>query len=914
MSSFVERDAVEVVVAAQWFRVLGSTPPSLDTNFFDSGGNSLAAARLTTALCKAFRTDFPVQVVFDAQTFRGISDWIRRGVPASGKRLVTLNEKGAGAPLLLLPSGGGGVIGLQRFGGAPFDRPVFGLQARGLDPRDGLPFTVLDEMTADFVRVVEESALPRTLHLAGYCSGGTFAYELARELRARGWNVLSVSLFNTSLYRRPLVLEELIQQRLAGIAAATGLEVPAGELDAAQVFHALKDRSEDILEADLASFEARLRVYGSLWTAVTGYRPRLQDIPVRLFATPDRYHPDDVALMGEDDRDWSELGFRDFRAYDVEVSHRDMLRHDPTLHAIERSLAELDAAADPRGPGRPSPVGESVPSAATALADLLPDPAEEVGPDTLLALGHGEELTDTDTDTVPVHVRVTEWMRTHPERVAVSSGGASVTYGQLDSWATHVATGLAAAGVTRGHRVGVLAEPSLAMVAAVLGTLRCGAAYVPVDTAHPDARIGSVLTDGGVTALAVTPLTASRAVAPGLPRVLVRGSWTEEDQLNRPDEPRATPASYEDAGPEDTAYLIYTSGSTGEPKGVLVGHRELAASTSARRTVYPGEPVFLLVSPLAFDSSVAGIWGTLTAGGHLVVATSEEVRDPGLLVRLVARHGVTHLLCVPSLYAVLLDAAEHLGLDALRSLGTVTVAGEPLPQSLLHRHFELLSGTKVALVNEYGPTEATVWASYARFDAPGPVTIGRPVPGTRLYVLDEERRPVRVGVTGELYIGGAGVTHGYHGRPEATRQVFLTDPFADVDGARMYRTGDLVRWNRDGTLDFVGRRDHQVKIRGHRVELGAVEARLEAQPGIREAVVVPNDTGTGLIAFALASTTPPATAPAEHLADERTLRTRMAELLPAVMVPESILVLPHLPRTVNGKVDRAALLRLGHGA
>ncbi|OKJ95255.1 amino acid adenylation protein [Streptomyces sp. CB03234] len=685
----------------------------------------------------------------------------------------------------------------------------------------------------------------------------------------------------------------------------------------------MKDRSEDILEADLASFEARLRVYGSLWTAVTGYRPRPQDIPVRLFATPDRYHPDDVALMGEDDRDWSELGFRDFRAYDVEVSHRDMLRHDPTLHAIERSLAELDA-----------PVSESVPAAATAVADLLPDPAEEVDPDTLLALGHGEQLTGTDTDTVPVHVRVTEWMRTHPERVAVSSGGASVTYGQLDSWATRVAAGLAAAGVTRGHRVGVLAEPSLAMVAAVLGTLRCGAAYVPVDTAHPDARIGSILSDAGVTAVAVTPLTASRAVAPGLPRVVVGGNWTEEDQgaagraaddtsvhPRKPHEPhepheRYEPhePSYEDAGPEDTAYLIYTSGSTGEPKGVLVGHRELAASTAARRTVYPGEPVFLLVSPLAFDSSVAGIWGTLTAGGHLVVATSEEVRDPGLLVRLVARHGVTHLLCVPSLYAVLLDAAEHLGMDALRSLGTVTVAGEPLPQSLLHRHFELLSDTKVALVNEYGPTEATVWASYARFDAPGPVSIGRPVPGTRLYVLDEECRPVRVGVTGELYIGGAGVARGYHGRPEATGRVFLTDPFAGVDGARMYRTGDLVRWNRDGTLDFVGRRDHQVKIRGHRVELGAVEAQLAAQPGVREAVVVANDTGTGLIAFALASTAPPATAPGDHLADERTLRTRMAELLPAVMVPESILLLPDFPRTVNGKVDRAALLRLGHGA
>lgn len=899
MSSFVERDAVEVVVAAQWFRVLGSTPPSLDTNFFDIGGNSLAAARLTTALCKAFRTDFPVQVVFDAQTFRGISEWIRRGVPASGKRLVALNEKGAGAPLLLLPSGGGGVIGLQRFGGAPFDRPVFGLQSRGLDPRDGLPFTDLEEMTADFVRVVEGSALPRTLHLGGYCTGGTFAYELARKLRARGWNVLSVSLFNTSLYRRPLVLEELIQQRLVGLATAAGMETACGTLDSAQVFQALKEKGGDILEADLASFEARLRVYGSLWTAVTGYRPDVQDLPVRLFTTSDRYHPDDLALMTDDDRDWSELGLRDFRAHDVEVSHRDMLRHEPTLHAIERSLAEIDAAV--AFDECPTPASGSAPSDAALSSDgPIPMPTGDLGPKALLALGRGEELLAADP--MPVHEHVTEWMRSHPDRVAVSSGGTSVTYGQLDSWATRVATELTAVGVTRGCRVGVLAEPSLAMVAAVLGALRCGAAYVPVDIAHPDARIDTTLSDADVTALAVTSLTASRDVAPGLPRLRVRDTWTEE-QGSLPAADAASIRPQEETGPEDTAYLIYTSGSTGEPKGVLVAHRELAASTSARRMVYPGAPVFLLVSPLAFDSSVAGIWGTLTAGGHLVVATSEEVRDPGLLVRLVARYGITQLLCVPSLYAVLLEAAEHLGLDLLRSLDSVTVAGEPLPQPLSRRHFELLPGT-VALVNEYGPTEATVWASYARFDASGPVSIGRPVPGTRLYVLDEKRRPVPVGVTGELYIGGAGVARGYHRRPEATGRVFLVDPFADGDGARMYRTGDLVRWNPDGTLDFVGRRDHQVKVRGHRIELGAVEHQLAAQAGVREAVVVPNEAGSSLIAFAL--TTPSSPAP-----DDRTLRTRLAELLPSVMVPERIVVLADFPRTVNGKVDRAALLRHG---
>ncbi|GGT16067.1 amino acid adenylation domain-containing protein [Streptomyces purpureus] len=650
----------------------------------------------------------------------------------------------------------------------------------------------------------------------------------------------------------------------------------------------MRSRGVDILEGDLASFEARLKVFGSLWTAVTGHRPEPQDLPVRLFATQDRYHPQDVALLTGEDRDWPELGLRDFRAYDVPVTHREMLRHEPTLLAIESALVELDATVD-RPAAPPAPASRRARPASAAPATP--------GTDDVLELGRGPALPDERR--MPVHEQIALHMRAHPERPAVSSGDLTLTYGRLDAWAARLAGELTAAGVTPESRVGVLAEASAAMVAAVLAILRCGAAYVPVDTAHPDRRIDTVLSDAGVAALTVTPATDTRAVAAGLPRVCADPSLLVDET--------ATPeAEAVGVGGDDIAYLIYTSGSTGEPKGVLVGHGELAASTLARRTVYPGEPVFLLVSPLAFDSSVAGLWGTLTAGGHLVVATAQEVRDPALLARLITRHGVTHLLCVPSLYAVLLDAVELTGPAATATLRTVTVAGEPLPEPLMERHFAV-HGDAVTLFNEYGPTEATVWASYARFDAPAPVTIGGPVPGTRLYVLDEERRPVPVGVTGELHIGGAGVSRGYHGRPEATERVFLPDPFADAgpDGtpARMYRTGDLVRWNTQGTLDFVGRRDHQVKIRGHRVELGAVEAHLASLPGVREAVVVPNSASTGLLAFALV--------PGPDQPDAVELRDRLTDLLPEPMVPERITVLAAFPRTVNGKVDRAALIRQG---
>ncbi|HEU5109986.1 MAG TPA: amino acid adenylation domain-containing protein, partial [Micromonosporaceae bacterium] len=503
--------------------------------------------------------------------------------------------------------------------------------------------------------------------------------------------------------------------------------------------------------------------------------------------------------------------------------------------------------------------------------------------DEVLAFGRGGPLPDLGQP--PVHDLVAGFARVIPGHTAVHSGERAIGYGALDEWAGRIAARLAAAGVGRGDRVGLLAEPSIAMVASALGILRSGAAYVPIDPAAPAARVADVLSDAQVVAAVVTGAGGARLAGFGLPLVWAEDSAGGSGRILPP-----VPITAEDA-----AYLIYTSGSTGEPKGVVVEHGQLAASTLARRIVYPGAPVFLLVSPLAFDSSVAGLWGTLTAGGRLVVATAEEVRDPERLVELIERHRVTQLLCVPSLYRVLLDAAERVGVQRLRSLDIVIVAGEPLPRQVVDRHFAV-HPEPVCLVNEYGPTETTVWASYHRFDRPGPVSIGVPPPGARLYVLDENLRPVPPGVQGELFVGGAWVSRGYFGRPEATARVFLDDPFAGSAGARMYRTGDLVRWNPDGTLDFLGRRDHQVKIRGHRIELEAVEAALREVPGVRDAVVVADTARTRLTGFVLA----------EPGTDAAAARAALAERLPAPALP-AIRILDGFPLTANGKVDRGAL-------
>ncbi|MFG3309803.1 thioesterase domain-containing protein [Streptomyces wuyuanensis] len=340
---FVERDATEAVVAAQWSRVLGAPPASLDADFFMSGGNSLRAAQLTTALRGAFAVKITLNTVFQFPTFRGISARIRGDIPESSGRFITLNASGAGGPLLLVPAASGGVIGLHRFAGEPVDRPVHGLQARGLNPADGAPGATLAGMVDDFIDVLEASQAPRSIHLAGYCVGGILAYELARGLHARDWDIRSVVLLNTSLYCPPLEVSEGVQEKLRSIASEAKIDLAPRDLSARTVFDALRCSAPDLLPVDFAEFEARLQVYGSVASAVSGYIPQPSDFPVRLFSTNDRDDPSDMACTLHSVVDWPDLGLSDFALHDVPVDHFEMINHEPTVHAVEDTLTKIDA-------------------------------------------------------------------------------------------------------------------------------------------------------------------------------------------------------------------------------------------------------------------------------------------------------------------------------------------------------------------------------------------------------------------------------------------------------------------------------------------------------------------------------------------------------------------------------------------
>lgn len=495
----------------------------------------------------------------------------------------------------------------------------------------------------------------------------------------------------------------------------------------------------------------------------------------------------------------------------------------------------------------------------------------------LLAAGRGPALL---ADLRPVHELVTALAAEARERPAITCAGTTLSYGELGERAEAFGAALTTAGVRPRSAVAILMDPCAEMIVAALAAMRIGACYVPLSPRLPVARLTAIVADAHAEVLVGDPAWADRL--PGVP------------VLHVGDAPRGTTAPPRvTVAPDDAPYVIYTSGTSGEPKGVVASHAALAASTAARRQVYGPYGTFLLLSPLSFDSSVAGVWGTLTSGGRLVIARPEQLRDPERTLDLIAGEQVTETLAVPSLYAGLLTAAERRGADRLRSLRVVALAGEPLPDGLLRRHFAV--NPAVAVVNEYGPTEATVWSTYRRFERPEPVDIGRPVPGTSVYLLDHAGRLVPDGAAGELVIGGAGVANGYLNRPAQTAEAFVADPFAG-GAARMYRSGDRARWT-SGTLEFLGRRDSLVKVRGHRVELGAVEAACRECAHVLDVTVLPATDADRLIAFLVV-------APGF---DEAATRETLRAALPPVMVPAVIQTVRELPRTWHGKVDQRAL-------
>ncbi|MFF8993502.1 amino acid adenylation domain-containing protein [Streptomyces sp. NPDC014983] len=601
-------------------------------------------------------------------------------------------------------------------------------------------------------------------------------------------------------------------------------------------------------------------------------------------------------------------------------SHSGAAKYDLSLFLRPRPSGDLDAALEYRTAALAASTVEGI---ADGLLRLLRAAVADPG----------RRLADLPVTTPDAHDRVVNGFNTadrtpppwptvsHALRLlaaregdapAVADEDRVLTRAEVDRAADRVAARLAGRyGVRPGDRVALLVPRDAALVPLVVGLWRAGAVLVPLDANLPGDRVGYVVRDSGARWVVTGP--GERPVAADGPdRVEARTLLAEEDALSPAGD--ALPAvPFPDGPPADSlAYLMYTSGSTGRPKGVAVPHDRVAnlLHSVVREPGIGAEDVLVAVTALTFDISVLELFAPLVAGARVVIAAHETVRDPRRLAALLRERGATLMQATPSLWRALLDEGRQ-ELPGLRALS----GGEPLDQALAGRLLERCA----ELWNLYGPTETTIWSTAGRVLPGEPVTVGRPLARTYCHILDRYDRPVPLGAVGELVIGGAGVAAGYWNRPDLTAAAFVPDPVAadplatgDPD-ALVYRTGDLARYLPDGRIVVLGRSDQQVKILGHRVELGEIEAGLTAHPLVRAAVVVVDwerPAAPRLVAFVVPGapdgTGAPAAGPDTMTAE---LRRHLRTLLPAAVVPAVFAAVAELPLNTSGKVDRPALAR-----
>jgi amino acid adenylation domain-containing protein/non-ribosomal peptide synthase protein (TIGR01720 family) len=548
----------------------------------------------------------------------------------------------------------------------------------------------------------------------------------------------------------------------------------------------------------------------------------------------------------------------------------------------ERMILDVVYSAERLDPATPR---RWMASLETLLRGLIADPGRRISEAPLLSAAERHQLlVEWNPGPVPeergrlcLHRRFEAQVDRAPEAVALSAVGEHLTYRDLDAWANRIARHLRASGVLPGDRVALRLERSAGMVAALLGVLKAGAAYVPIDPTYPEERAAFIREDSGAAFL---------LQAKDLEGIDRYGA-------ERPETP---------ADPDLPAYVIYTSGSTGRPKGVIVTHANvdrLFTATDPWFDFGPGD-VWTLFHSYAFDFSVWEIWGALLHGGRLVVVPYWVSRSPEAFHELLREERVTVLSQTPSAFRQLIWAAE--GKPADLPLRWVVFGGEALEPASFAPWIARY-GDRPRLINMYGITETTVhvtWRPVGERDLAAGSRIGRPIPDLAVYLLDPHLQPVPLGTPGEIHVGGAGLALGYLGRPDLTAERFVPDPFSGRPGARLYRSGDLARRLPDGDLEYLGRADQQVKIRGFRVEPGEIEAALASLPGVREVAVLARSDGTDrsvrLVAYVVG-----------EAADPAALREALGLRLPDYMIPAAFVFLDALPLTGNGKVDRRTL-------
>lgn len=490
-----------------------------------------------------------------------------------------------------------------------------------------------------------------------------------------------------------------------------------------------------------------------------------------------------------------------------------------------------------------------------------------------------------------------------PESVAVSFAGKSMTYQELDQRANQLAHFLRGLGAGPETLAGLFLERGLDLLVGILGILKAGAAYLPLDPSHPTERLGLILEDARPLVVLTQKSLANRLANTTAPVACLddgSGKFWKDQPVTAPENR---------SQPDDLAYIIFTSGSTGRPKGVLITHYNVVRLMQATEPWFQfnERDVWTLFHSCAFDFSVWEIWGALLYGGRLVVVPYFISRSPGEFHQLLHREGVTVLNQTPGAFLQLMQADAASFERGKLSLRYVIFGGEALTPASLAPWFERHGDERPQLINMYGITETTVHVTYRpvrQVDVTAPSLIGIPIPDLEIYLLDEAGQPVATGEAGEIYVGGAGVGRGYLNRPELTAERFVPNTLHAGAADRLYRSGDLARRRPDGDLEYLGRKDNQVKIRGHRIELGEIETVLAGHPDLNASAVVVQEHGNEkqLVAF-LVGRTGTTWSPGK-------LRQWLAEKIPAYMIPAKFVELAALPLNPNGKVDRRVLAEL----
>ena len=896
------RDETERRLTTIWEEMLNTRPIGLRHQFFDLGGNSLLAARIVARIEKAFGRKLTAAAIFQSPTVEQLAALLRGGEhqnPRFASSIVEIQPHGSKPPLFLVHGIGGGMLwgyaNLARFLGP--DQPVYAFNSHGLD--GGEEFGTLEEMALQYVADLRAFQPRGSYRLGGYCFGGNVAYEMARLLEAQGQQVSLLALFNcpppnSSYYHvRPtpgfcVNFLRNFSNRLGHVLRLKPEQRWQLVLWRARVikkhcFNILNRMRGVTVALDVDDWvdlttqpEDRRELWATHLRAYADYRPKPYGGHVTLFRTCG--HP--LICSFDNACGWGEFASGGVTVQIVPGEHESIL---DIPHV--KPLAKLM-----------EPYLQPDPDTVRGRSDRRAAPPLSLEEKHKMLVEWNQTRADYSRESC-IHQLFEEQVGRTPDSVAVVFGDQSLTYGELNGRAERLAQHLRGFNVGPDVPVGICIERSLDMVIGVLAILKAGGAYVPLDPAYPLERLQVMVENAGMPVLLTKASLQGRLLFPiATLRIVCVDSLADTAPQDAP-QPVVAPH------PEHLAYVIHTSGSTGGPKGVAMPHRALVnlIAWQLRNSKLSEGGRTLQFASLSFDVSFQEMFSTWCAGGTLVLVSETVRRDPMALWQFIGEMKIERLFLPFVALQQLAEAFKPEASGDLR-LREIITAGEQLQTTpAIVRLFEHLKDC--LFFNHYGPSESHVVTACSLTGPPNrwPAlpSIGRPIANTQIYLLDEERQPVPVGVAGEIYIGGDCLARGYLHRPDLTACRFFPDPFNEDTEARLYMTGDLARYQSDGNIEFLGRRDEQVKIRGFRVELGEVEATLRQHAKVRDAVVMARADQPGpkrLVGYYISQPTKPCASEELHLF--------LKEKLPEYMVPAVFVPLNTFPLTPSGKVDR----------